>query len=317
MPPTYGDPFGGSGTTQTGFGFTGEQTDASGLVYLRARYYVPGLGVFPSLDPVEEGNRYGYVGADVVNRVDPSGMIGERPERWDGCANLPLSPLQATWSCVQNSSSQWKQSLYGKSAWACTGNGCQNWLDEAHCVLMDGIPNHSPTPLTQWYADSVIHYNGVARAIKVGIDFDKSGLGADTVARFNISLPTAYLLDQDFQSPIFLEHVGVMCHEFWHTIQAWAGKSILREVEAYNIETLIGNDLGLINWSVGVSGLNTEQRMDMLTMGLPIPLGLGVTRDYCTLCRARSYLGSKYADNPIISEPVPVTIHVCRQYNCP
>ena len=42
-------------------------------MYLRARYYVPGLGVFPSLDPVEEGNRYGYVGGDVVNRVDPSG----------------------------------------------------------------------------------------------------------------------------------------------------------------------------------------------------------------------------------------------------
>ncbi|MCC6973579.1 MAG: hypothetical protein IT322_06175 [Anaerolineae bacterium] len=60
-PPTYGDPFGGSGTTQTGFGFTGEVTDASGVVYLRARYYVPTLGVFPSLDPVEEGNRYGYV----------------------------------------------------------------------------------------------------------------------------------------------------------------------------------------------------------------------------------------------------------------
>ncbi|MBE2193939.1 MAG: RHS repeat-associated core domain-containing protein [Anaerolinea sp.] len=75
MPPTYGDPFGGSGTTQTGFGFTGEQTDASGLVYLRARYYVPGLGVFPSLDPVEEGNRYGYVGGNVANRVDPSGML--------------------------------------------------------------------------------------------------------------------------------------------------------------------------------------------------------------------------------------------------
>ncbi|MBE2196090.1 MAG: RHS repeat-associated core domain-containing protein, partial [Anaerolinea sp.] len=69
----YGDPFGGSGTAQTGFGFTGEVTDASGLVYLRARYYVPELGVFPSLDPVEEGNRYGYVGGNVVNRVDPSG----------------------------------------------------------------------------------------------------------------------------------------------------------------------------------------------------------------------------------------------------
>ncbi|MCC6975925.1 MAG: hypothetical protein IT322_18105 [Anaerolineae bacterium] len=289
-----------------------------GEILLRARYYVPQLGVFPSLDPVEEGNRYGYVGGDVVNRVDPSGMVGEKPERWNGCADLPLSPLQAAWSCVQNSTSQWKQSLYGKSAWACTGNGCQNWLDEALCVLMDGTPNHSPTPLTQWYADSVIHYNEVARAIKVGIDFDKSGLGADTVARFNISLPTAYLLDQDFQSPIFLEHVGVMCHEFWHTIQAWTipAASILKEVEAYNIETVIDKDLGLVKWTPSITGLTTEQRMYMMTLGLPSPVGQGVTRDYCSLCKARSYLDSRYQSMVLTSEPIPVTALVCRQYSC-
>ncbi|MBE2192666.1 MAG: RHS repeat-associated core domain-containing protein [Anaerolinea sp.] len=71
----YGTPFGQTGTPQTPFGFTGEQTDPNDLLYLRARYYVPELGVFPSLDPVEEGNRYGYVGGNVVNRVDPSGMF--------------------------------------------------------------------------------------------------------------------------------------------------------------------------------------------------------------------------------------------------
>ncbi|MBE2193936.1 MAG: hypothetical protein IAE83_07155 [Anaerolinea sp.] len=52
-------------------------TDSNGLVYLRARYYVPELRVFPSLDPVEEGNRHGYVGGDVANRVDPSGTCPE------------------------------------------------------------------------------------------------------------------------------------------------------------------------------------------------------------------------------------------------
>lgn len=183
---------------------------------------------------------------------------------------------------------------------------------------MDGIPNHSPTPLTQWYADSVIHYNGVARVIKVGIDFDKSGLGADTVARFNISLPTAYLLDQDFQSPIFLEHVGVMCHEFWHTIQAWTipAASILKEVEAYNIETVIDKDLGLVKWTPSITGLTTEQRMYMLTLGLPTPVGQGVTRDYCSLCKACGYLDSRYQAMVLISEPIPVTALVCRQYNC-
>jgi hypothetical protein len=46
------------------------------LVYLRARYYRPALGVFPSLDPLEMGNRYQYVGGNVINRVDPSGLFG-------------------------------------------------------------------------------------------------------------------------------------------------------------------------------------------------------------------------------------------------
>jgi RHS repeat-associated protein len=72
--------------------FTGEPLDANGLVYLRARYYVPELGVFPSLDPVEGTarqpmslNRYGYVAGNVVNAVDPSGRIMESPERWASC----------------------------------------------------------------------------------------------------------------------------------------------------------------------------------------------------------------------------------------
>jgi RHS repeat-associated protein len=84
----YGEPLSSTGTPQTIFGFTGEPTDANGLVYLRARYYNPALGVFPTLDPMEDGNRYAWVGGNVVNRVDPSGMIGERPEKWDRCQGL-------------------------------------------------------------------------------------------------------------------------------------------------------------------------------------------------------------------------------------
>ncbi len=77
----YGQSWGEQGTEQTPFGFTGEPTDDNGLVHLRARYYNPALGVFPSLDPVEgmlqqamSLNRYAYVAGNVVNLVDPSGM---------------------------------------------------------------------------------------------------------------------------------------------------------------------------------------------------------------------------------------------------
>ncbi len=49
----YGEEFGAEGSLNTAFGFTGEQVDANELVYLRARYYSPGLGVFAGLDPWE------------------------------------------------------------------------------------------------------------------------------------------------------------------------------------------------------------------------------------------------------------------------
>ena len=77
----YGQPFGAQGSLGMPFGFTGEQTDANDLVYLRARYLSPGLGMFASLDPFEglfreplSLNGYIYVEADPINSSDPSGM---------------------------------------------------------------------------------------------------------------------------------------------------------------------------------------------------------------------------------------------------
>ncbi len=88
----YGQSWGEQGTEQTPFGFTGEPTDDNGLVHLRARYYNPALGVFPSLDPVEgvlqramSLNRYAYVAGNVVSLVDPSGLFGEMPWVIDSC----------------------------------------------------------------------------------------------------------------------------------------------------------------------------------------------------------------------------------------
>lgn len=70
----YGTGFGSVGTSQTGYGFTGEPTDGMGLVHLRARDYSPALGAFVSLDPLETRNRYAYANGDPINRRDPSGL---------------------------------------------------------------------------------------------------------------------------------------------------------------------------------------------------------------------------------------------------
>jgi RHS repeat-associated protein len=70
-----------SGVNGTRYTFTGEENDASGLVYLRARYYDPMTGRFLSRDPypmnatdTQSLNRYAYVKNNPTNYVDPSGQ---------------------------------------------------------------------------------------------------------------------------------------------------------------------------------------------------------------------------------------------------
>jgi len=76
------NPYGVPNGTVDDFGFTGEMTDANGLVYLRARYYDPNAGVFASLDPFEgvhnrpmSVNGYSWVEGNPINRVDPFGLV--------------------------------------------------------------------------------------------------------------------------------------------------------------------------------------------------------------------------------------------------
>ena|GEM_PF-4411839 len=79
----YGEVLEQVGTSGTEYGFTGEQEDgATGLLYLRARYYSPELKVFQSRDPWEGSgwrpatlNYYTYVLGNPVLYTDPSGEI--------------------------------------------------------------------------------------------------------------------------------------------------------------------------------------------------------------------------------------------------
>ena len=69
-----------TGTSTQPYGFTGEPQDASGLSYLRARYYDPVLGRFTSRDtwPGTTAqpatlHRYAYAGNNPLTTTDPSG----------------------------------------------------------------------------------------------------------------------------------------------------------------------------------------------------------------------------------------------------
>ncbi|MCI0645111.1 MAG: hypothetical protein L0346_09540, partial [Chloroflexi bacterium] len=77
----YGNTLAQSGASNTAYGFTGEQADkATGLLYLRARYYNPGLRLFMARDPWSGDQQapltmhgYAYGLNNPANYVDPSG----------------------------------------------------------------------------------------------------------------------------------------------------------------------------------------------------------------------------------------------------
>ncbi|MCZ7670532.1 MAG: RHS repeat-associated core domain-containing protein [Chloroflexi bacterium] len=79
----YGKLLAQTGTSGTVYGYTGEQEDAAtGLVYLRARYYNPNTNQFMSRDPwngimqqPQTLNGYSYVLNNSVNFTDPSGLV--------------------------------------------------------------------------------------------------------------------------------------------------------------------------------------------------------------------------------------------------
>jgi RHS repeat-associated protein len=78
----FGNIFTSLGNGESGFGYTGEQSDGSGLVYLRARYMDPKTGRFITADPFpgvlsmpSTLNGYPYAVNNPLSYTDPSGEI--------------------------------------------------------------------------------------------------------------------------------------------------------------------------------------------------------------------------------------------------
>ena len=78
----FGNETGRTGTTDNPYGFQGEEQDATGLYYLRARYMNPSTGVFTTMDtyggrlsdPVSL-HKYLFANSNPVKFSDPSGHV--------------------------------------------------------------------------------------------------------------------------------------------------------------------------------------------------------------------------------------------------
>ncbi len=77
----YGSVLTSTGSATSIFGFSGEEADNTGLIYLRARYMRPALGAFLVADKApmnmmqpSAGGMYLYANGNPVNHTDPSGL---------------------------------------------------------------------------------------------------------------------------------------------------------------------------------------------------------------------------------------------------
>jgi RHS repeat-associated protein len=107
------DPYGvvtqASGEGQSVYGFTGEMQDvASGMVYLRSRFYNVADGRFLTKDPSgAESNLYLYARSNPVNYSDPTGYFSQS-EIYGSFSNVPGS-----WGSFLNAWGNMKYSKWG------------------------------------------------------------------------------------------------------------------------------------------------------------------------------------------------------------
>jgi RHS repeat-associated protein len=120
----YGKELAQEGTSDTDYGFTGEQEDgATGLLYLRARYYSNSLRTFMSRDPWGGNGRmpgtfhgYAYAVANPVNHYDPTGRCpAPTPENgYEGSGNviciaafIPTAESEGPFGLVYQGDARW------------------------------------------------------------------------------------------------------------------------------------------------------------------------------------------------------------------
>ena len=137
------DPYGvvlGTSHTALGtpYGFTAEQTDPTGMIYLRARYYAPEMGRFMSRDtwggnvnsPLSY-NKWIYTEVNPINRTDPSGLMPSGPRTSCSYDRLDLNAEYVEEQVHNLSKSYWLDT------YTAAGLAVQCWA-----TVLDGTPDY-------------------------------------------------------------------------------------------------------------------------------------------------------------------------------
>ena len=179
-------------TLDTSFGYTGEQTDLTGLQYLRARYYDPGAGRFLTRDSFagyavlpQSQNPYVYALNNPIRYTDPSGHCID-PVTGAACgfviaagANLIYQLYQngGKWECVD-----WGQVLLWGGVGAVAGFGL-------------GVLMTNPE-LALWAYTQVSAWIATTPAVSIGLNVAGTALGAYAVydVTVNHDEQTAFIL---------------------------------------------------------------------------------------------------------------------------
>jgi len=172
----YGTLRSSSGSQDNEFQFAGQQTDPTGLQYLRARYYDMETGRFISRDPMARSaawmeSPFVYASANAVNLSDPLGLCS-RFKPWQ-CGDEALGTAKDGWNAVKNAAGD---------AWDCVSD--VQWSAD-FATTLDIVAATLDTG-----AAAIVNATTIAACVSTGPMMEQDGL-VDSVTPSSPELDTA------------------------------------------------------------------------------------------------------------------------------
>ena len=228
----------GSGTSA--FAFTGEQLDASGLTYLRARYYNAYLNQFIQPDTIvpdpripADWNRYAYVRNNPINHTDPSGHCLTSTGKdlaandWSRILEYPIFG-----PCKDHSNDVLSPNNPHWHYYPTDNVVCPNYLfcskeEIGDAMIRFAFPGQDPAePIADGHSDSVWPFKGTQYARFGAI---RSIVSQDHLSSSNIALSTHIF---------YTGRVDRTARRFangdWHVLTKGYGNNIYFEMDAVN-----------------------------------------------------------------------------------